>query len=187
VRNEDRTLALDDIVGLLAGAADVALGPGLEVSQLDHALQTATFVGAARPGDAELTVAALVHDLGHLLPGVGDEDHARAGADAVRSALGERVATLVGLHVEAKRYLVATDPGYGDMLAPDSTGSLVGQGGALRRSAASSFRARPLAEAALALRRADDRAKCAGVVVEPLEHWVRLLHQLSLGTSRTGT
>ena len=70
-----------------------------------------------------------MHDIGHLLPGVGDAAHASAGAEAVRAALGARVAGLVALHVEAKRYLVATEPGYGGGLGPDSVASLATQGG----------------------------------------------------------
>jgi predicted HD phosphohydrolase len=59
-------------------------------------------------------VALNIDDIGHLLSGVGDADHAEAGGAALWAALGQRVAELVGLHVEAKRYLVARrlDPGH---------------------------------------------------------------------------
>ena len=87
---------------------------GASFTHLDHALQTATLLRAevAERGQGEhddvLIVAGLVHDIGHLLPGVGDAEHDAAGAAGVRGALGERVAGLVGLHVAAKRYLVAS-------------------------------------------------------------------------------
>ena len=177
-------MTVEEIVALLATGADVGLGAGLAVSQLDHALQTAQFVAAAHPDDPELVAAALVHDLGHLLPGTSDEAHAQAGADAVRPVLGDRVAALVDLHVEAKRYLVAVEGWYRDRLAADSTSSLARQGGALSRASISSFRANPLADDALELRRADDRAKEAAARVEPLSHWVPLLQTLSRGGGR---
>ena len=72
-----------------------------------------------------------MHDIGHLLPGGTDQAHADDAARAVRRALGERVAGIVGLHIEAKRYLVATEDGYGGVLTRDSVISLQRQGGAI--------------------------------------------------------
>ena len=100
-------LDVDGIVDVLASGVDSPLGPGLPVTQLDHALQTAALLAHLHPGDDELAVAGLVHDIGHLLPGGTDEAHATDAAWAVRRALGDRVAATVGLHVAAKRYLVA--------------------------------------------------------------------------------
>jgi predicted HD phosphohydrolase len=91
----------------------------------------------------------------------------------------------VALHVDAKRYLVATDPGYADTLAADSAASLTNQGGSLSATEAEAFRARPLAGAALALRRADEGAKAKGRRVEGLDHWVPLLRKLSDGGGRS--
>ncbi len=128
-------LSVDEIERLLAGAAarPVEVGDGsgrvLAHTHLQHALQTAALLAAAHPDDAELAVAGLVHDLGHLLPGAVDETHAEVGAAAVRAALGERVAGLVGLHVAAKRYLAAEGGGYGRVLSADSTSSMMRQGG----------------------------------------------------------
>src|SRR6202046_5910690 len=106
-------LDVDGRIAVLARGADFPLSPGVPVSQLDHALQTAALLAHLHPGDDELAVAGLVHDIGHLLPGGTDEAHAADGARAVRRALGGRVGGAVGLHVAAKRYLVATEPGYG--------------------------------------------------------------------------
>ena len=181
---EAEALGLDEIVALLVGAADVPLGPG-SVSQLDHAVQTASLLANSHPDRPELAAAGLVHDIGHPLPGVTDETHAAAGAHAIRTALGRHVAAVVALHVEAKQYLVTTEPGYAGALAPDSTASLVHQGGTLSHAAVRAFRSKPLAGAALALRRADDRAKVAGARVEPLEHWVDVLRGLSSRSGRT--
>jgi predicted HD phosphohydrolase len=178
-------LTVDEILELLRSGAGVALAPGLALSQLDHALQTASSLSTTHPGDAELAAAGLVHDIGHLLPGVRDEAHAAAGAGAVRAALGGRVAGLVALHVDAKRYLMATDPGYADTLAADSAASLTHQGGSLSATEAEAFRVRPLADAALALRRADEGAKAVGRRVEGLDHWVPHLRKLSDGGGRS--
>ncbi len=124
-------LSVDEIVAVLESGADRPLGPGVAVTQLDHALQTAAALRHDHPDDIELAVAGLVHDLGQLLPGARDETHAHDGGAAVRGVLGERVAGIVALHVEAKRYLVATDGNYQALLTEDSVVSLGRQGGVL--------------------------------------------------------
>jgi predicted HD phosphohydrolase len=88
------------------------------LSELDHALQCADVLKAMAPADPELQIAGLLHDVGaaHNLEG----DHGRVGALAVRALLGERVAELIRLHVDAKRYLVTIDPVYRAKLSPVS-------------------------------------------------------------------
>ena len=172
-------LGVDELVQLLAGGATRPLHAGTSVSQLQHALQTAALLLQRHPDDLELAAAGLVHDVGHLMPGVDDEAHASAGAAAVRAALGDRVAGLVALHVEAKRYLVATEPGYGDELGSDSVASLATQGGSLSPEEAAAFAALPLAPEAMSLRRADDSGKVEGLVVGDLRSWVPLLRAVS--------
>ena len=193
-----RGLGVDDIVDLLASSAHLPVGPvgdGFSLTQLDHALQTGALLRRECPDDPELAAAGLVHDIGHLIGGVGDEAHPRAGADAVRAALGERVAGLVALHVEAKRYLMATEPGY--ELAPDSVASLAAQGGAMSPAEAAAFEALPLAPAAVRLRRADEGGKRAaraarrqggeaGLEVQDLGSWVPMLRGLSERGGATG-
>jgi predicted HD phosphohydrolase len=172
-------LDADQMIEVLATGVDFALSPGVPVSQLDHALQTAALLAHLHPGDDELAAAGLVHDLGHLLPGGTDEAHADDAARAVRRALGERVAGIVGLHIEAKRYLVATDPDYGGMLTNDSVVSLQRQGGAMRQQDAEAFLAQQWATDAVTLRRADDSGKVEGLVVRDLASWAPLLHAVS--------
>ncbi len=177
VRVPTDELDVEGILTLLASGARRPLRPGTAVTQLDHALQTASSLEHAVSDDPALAVAGLVHDIGHLMPGVGDEEHAQAAADAVRATLGERVAGLVALHVTAKRYLVATDPGYGGVLAADSVDSLAVQGGPLSDAEASRFAALPLAEDAVRLRRADDGGKLEALAVQDLDHWAHRLRQ----------
>jgi len=162
-------LTLGDIERLLAAGADRPVTGSH--SQLDHALQTAAVLRERVPGVEELAVAGLVHDIGHLLPGVDDASHAAAGAAAVREALGERVAGLVGLHVEAKRYLVASEGTYGGELAPDSVSSLALQGGPMSADECVVFSALPYAAAAVELRRADESGKVPGLVIPGLGEW----------------
>ena len=174
------------IVEVLASGADHGLGPGVPVSQLDHALQTAALLAHHHRGDDELAVAGLVHDIGHLLPGGTDEAHASEAAGAVRWALGERVAATVGLHVEAKRYLVATEDAYGGVLTTDSAVSLGRQGGAMTGEEAAAFLARPWGADAVALRRADDSGKASGLVVGKRASWVPILQEVSRRAGASG-
>ena len=174
------SLSVDELVDLLATVGPARqLSPTVAVSQLDHALQTAALLEQAHRDDAELAVAGLVHDIGHLLPGGTDEAHAGDAATAVRAALGERVAGIVGLHVEAKRYLVGAEGGYDGELSNDSVVSLRRQGGSLGAEDAEAFARLPLAGDAVALRRADDRGKAEGLEVHPLDWWVPRLRAVS--------
>jgi predicted HD phosphohydrolase len=183
------TLSVEEIGALLAAAANrpVEVGDGSgrvqDFSHLDHALQVAAVL-RAEGAEGELAVAGLVHDIGHLLPGVGDPEHAEAGAAAVRAVLGERVAGLVGLHVEAKRYLVASEDAYGGELSADSTASLARQGGAMSTEERAAFESLPLSGDAVWLRRADERGKVPGLHVGDLEEWMALVATVADGHGR---
>ncbi|HUE05859.1 MAG TPA: inositol oxygenase family protein [Acidimicrobiales bacterium] len=177
--HDEPELSVEEIVAVLADGEGRPLSPGQPVTQLEHALQTAALLRREVPDDLELAVAGLVHDLGQLLAGGRDESHAADGAAAVRMALGERVAGIVALHVEAKRYLVATDDNYKAELAGDSVVSLGRQGGVLTSGEVAAFLARPRASDAVTLRRADDRGKVEGLGVDGLDHWVPLLRAVS--------
>jgi predicted HD phosphohydrolase len=173
-------LSVDEIVAVLARGEARPLSPDQPVTQLEHALQTATILRRDHPRDVELALAGLVHDIGQLLPESRDETHAVEGAAAVRAALGERVAGIVALHVEAKRYLVATDGNYKERLAGDSVVSLGRQGGVLTSGEVAAFLAQPWAGDAVTLRRADDGGKVVrGLGVHALDQWVSLLQEVS--------
>jgi predicted HD phosphohydrolase len=179
-------LSIDEIVLLLEDGAQHLVevpdvgdgGRALSHTHLEHALQTAAVLRSWVPGDDELVVAGLVHDLGQLLPGAGDARHAEAGAAAVRGALGERVAELVRLHVPAKRYLVSAEAGYGSDLAPDSVASLALQGGPMSAEERSAFETEIWAADALTLRRADESGKVEGLKVEELATWIPVLREV---------
>jgi predicted HD phosphohydrolase len=186
VENGAVTLDRDDIERLLASGASRPVEVGDEddprampLSHLDHALQTAAVLEEQFPDDPEFAVAGLVHDIGHLLAGVGDAEHAEAGAAAVRAALGERVAELVGLHVAAKRYLVARQEDYGGALAADSVVSLALQGGPMSADERAAFERQPYFDDAVTLRRADESGKVDGLVVRGLAEWMPIVRQVA--------
>src|SRR5215469_8285650 len=97
------------------------------VSQTAHALQAATLAEGEGAAPA-LVAAALLHDVGHLLakrrdPGE-DDRHEEIGWGFLKATFGPAVAEPVRLHVPAKRYLCAVEPGYFDILSPASVRSL---------------------------------------------------------------
>lgn len=127
------------------------------VDEWDHALQCAA-QAMSDGADDELVLAAALHDIGHspLLGGPHVADHSGPAGRWITSRFGERTGWLAAAHVEAKRYLVATDPGYARGLSATSVASLADQGGA---EADPEFAAHPWHGDALRLRRYDDAAK----------------------------
>jgi [1-hydroxy-2-(trimethylamino)ethyl]phosphonate dioxygenase len=151
---------------------------GEPVSQLEHALQAAYHAEQADASDA-LVVAALLHDVGHLihrLPedaadhGV-DTRHEQLGQAWLRQYFGPAVTEPVRLHVSAKRYLCATDSGYLAQLSPASLQSLQLQGGPFNDVEIRQFEDNPWCRDAVALRRWDDLAKVPGMAVPALGHY----------------
>jgi phosphonate degradation associated HDIG domain protein len=152
------------------------------VSQRAHALQCAAL--AEQEGAAPtLIAAALLHDIGHMLHKEGegaalrgiDDKHELIAWKHLERLFGPAVAEPVHLHVDAKRYLCATDAGYHASLSPASQRSLALQGGAFTAAEAESFGQRPHAEDAVRLRRWDDLAKVPGRATPPLTHFRRYL------------
>ena len=83
------------------------------------------------------------------------------------------------LHVAAKRYLCATEPGYAAALSPASVYTLGVQGGPMHGAELAEFEANPYAAAAVRVRRWDDAAKDPEAQVPPLEHFVPVLRALA--------
>lgn len=154
------------------------------VSQLQHALQAA-LLAEQSGGDAALVTAALLHDIGHMVHGLG-EDPAADGIDDRHEELGRAylaglfppaVTEPVRLHVAAKRYLCGTEPDYFAKLSPDSVRSLALQGGPMSAEEAAAFRARPHADAAVRLRRFDEAAKVKNLPTPPVAHFLPYLRE----------
>ena len=160
---------------------------GEPVTQLEHALQTAT-LAEGQGADDELVTACLLHDLGHLLQEMGesptlrgvDDVHQYAALPFLRGLFGDRVLGGIQLHVDAKRYLCATVPGYQAALSPDSQRSLVLQGGVFSTEQAANFIARPGAANAVKLRQWDDLAKVEGATTPPLQHFLARAQRCTL-------
>jgi len=151
---------------------------GEGITQLAHALQCATL--AERNGaPASEIVAALLHDIGHMVHDL-PETIAEQGVDAQHESIGAAwlsqyfnadVADPVRLHVAAKRYLCAAEPGYFELLSPASVLSLELQGGPMDAREQAEFRAEPGGEAAIRLRRLDDEGKDIDMRTPPLAHF----------------
>ena len=171
-------LSLHDIETLFArrGAEQYA---GEPVTQLEHALQTAA-LAEGEGADDELITASLLHDLGHLLHDLGesptlrgvDDVHQYAALPFLRGLFGERVLGAIRLHVDAKRWLCFSRPGYRDALSADSQRSLRLQGGIFDAAQAEAFISHSGASDAVRLRLWDDLAKSAGAATPPLAHFM---------------
>ncbi len=159
------------------------------VSQLEHALQCAHLAEQAGASTA-LTVAALLHDLGHLLAAErdnrADDDlscddlHQYIALPFLRGLLPDAVLEPIRLHVDAKRYLCHAEAGYWDNLSPASKRSLELQGGVFTAFEADQFLQLSFSNDALKLRRWDDLAKVPGLRTPPLAWYTDQLAQVAL-------
>jgi gamma-butyrobetaine dioxygenase len=164
------------------GAADYL---GEPVTQATHMLQAAALAERAGAGPA-LIAAALLHDVGHftgtltgrdLMQGT-DNRHNEQGAKWLAQWFGLEVTEPVRLHVEAKRYLCAIEPGYFHRLSPASVYTLAVQGGPMQEDEAAAFAANRFAADACAVRRFDDAAKDPDAPTPDFEHFAPVLAAL---------
>jgi phosphonate degradation associated HDIG domain protein len=158
------------------------------VSMTEHGLQAAHFAREAGAPPA-LIVAALLHDVGHLVEDVAkdiaewttDAGHERVGGEWLARRFPPAVAEPVRLHVPAKRYLLATDAGYVGMLSPASVITLNLQGGPMSAREAAQFETEPFHRDAVLVRRCDDQGKVAGLRTPRLEDFGPMIEALALG------
>lgn len=161
-----------------------------EVTQLDHALQTAAHA-RAEGAEPALVAAALLHDVGHLLVlragGVADGDvevdlaHEARGARWLARLFPAAVTGPIALHVAAKRYRCAVDPAYHASLSAGSVRSLVRQGGPMDDGEKARFERNPAHLDAVRLRSWDDAGKDLAVTVPALASYRPLLESLAEG------
>lgn len=149
---------------------------GEAVTQMEHALQAATFAKRNNASDALIT-ACLLHDIGHLLHELPDDapDH---GVDDLHEELAalflnkyfvQEVVEPVKLHVQAKRYLCFVDPNYYNTLSEPSRQSLALQGGIMNEDEATDFEKFQNYKEAVLLRTWDDLAKDPAMQTDPIE------------------
>lgn len=137
-------------------------------TQEEHALMTA-YMAQLNGASQAVVVAAFLHDLGHLLLNehagrddflASDKHHEQIGYRfLLRNGFPEEVTEPVRLHVDAKRFLCASDPAYYDGLSEASKRSLELQGGRLTEDEVAAWSVRPFGQAAAELRRWEDEGK----------------------------
>jgi phosphonate degradation associated HDIG domain protein len=158
---------------------------GEAITVAEHSLQSAHFARVAGASDA-LVIAALLHDMGHLLGCVADDlgewdidaHHELIGSQWLATHFGPEVFEPVRLHVAAKRYLCATDLTYFRRLSAASVLTLRLQGGPMSATEASSFEADTYHRDAILLRQCDDQGKVVGLETPGFEHYRELIERL---------
>lgn len=180
--NADPVLAIARLFATV-GTSDYL---GEPISQAAHMLQAAALAEAAG-APSPLVAAALLHDVGHftgtvtgrdLMQGT-DNKHGDQGAAWLGQWFGPEVTEPVRLHVAAKRYLCATEPGYFERLSPASVYTLGVQGGPMQGAELAEFEAYPYAAAAIRVRRWDDAAKDPEAKPPPFSHFAGRLRALA--------
>ncbi|HLW94341.1 MAG TPA: hypothetical protein VKS25_03100 [Solirubrobacteraceae bacterium] len=177
--------ARETVDEILAACESMAGLPydGEPVDQLEHALQCA-WIASGESDDDEFVVACLLHDIARAPAVAGvvydrpGEHHGAEGRRWLQPRVGARPAWLAEQHVPAKRYLVATDPGYRAKLSEVSLRTLEAQGGPMSAEEVAAFENNPDWAAAVQLRLIDDRGKVVGLEVPGLESYRALLEEV---------
>jgi len=155
---------------------------GESVTELQHALQCATFAQQAHEPPV-VVAAALLHDYGHLCHQLGediaehgvDARHEHVGANLLRGLFSDEIVDAGRLHVAAKRYLCWKERAYFDDLSDASRKSLHLQGGPMSETEAREFEREPHFELAVRVRRYDDMGKVPGMRTPDLDSFRPLL------------
>lgn len=159
---------------------------GEPVSQASHMMQCA--MQAINEGaDTELVLGAFLHDIGHLLRhrqkteamgNYGVVNHEGIGAEYLRSnGFSERICAVVEKHVDAKRYLVAAQPGYKEKLSFASLQTLEWQGGAMNESEEAAFEKHPFFKDIIRVRLWDEGAKDMNAKTLPLDYFINAIKE----------
>ncbi len=152
----------------------------------EHGLQAAHFA-AADGAPPALVLAALLHDVGHLIADVpediadwkSDAHHEELGARWLATRFAREISEPVRLHVPAKRYLCATNPAYFAKLSSASVITLELQGGPMSAAQIGAFETEEYHREAVLVRLWDDRGKVEGLVTRPLEEYRGLIESLA--------
>jgi phosphonate degradation associated HDIG domain protein len=156
---------------------------GERVTQHQHAVQAAHCAVEAKADD-ELVVAALLHDIGHLLGGdfhaeIGVIDHDQSCVEWLKTrGFSPRLIALVSGHVSAKRYLVTVRPGYFEKLSESSVRTLALQGGPMSAEEVRAFEEGPYFKDLLRLRSWDEQAKDPDAVVPGLDRYLGMIGEV---------
>lgn len=156
---------------------------GEEVSQLEHALQAAQ-LAEDNGEDKDMILAALLHDIGHLLTYESEGDFNKIGEYGIRhheshgeewlkrNGVRDPIPELVGSHVISKKWL-CRDKQYYEKLSEASKHTLRDQGGPMTDEEEKEYFSKPLHQKYTQLRLYDDSAKVKGKKTKNLEYFLR--------------
>ena len=174
---------VETILGIFGRGGESAYF-GEAVSVVEHGLQAALFArqeGAEEP----LILAALLHDVGHLVVPAPDSlsawrhdaQHEISGSQWLSQWLRPAVTEPIRMHVAAKRYLCATAASYFERLSAASRLTLELQGGPMSEHEAALFKQQPFFREALKLRLWDERAKVEGLQAGKLDDYRAMIER----------
>lgn len=157
---------------------------GEPISQTSHMIQCA-MLAMDEDADIELVLGAFFHDIGHMLghrqkaplmDNYGLVNHELIGADYLKEAgFSERICDVVDMHVQAKRYLVATESSYKEKLSEASWQTLQWQGGPMTSSEVEKFGQHPFFDDIIKVRLWDEEAKKKDAALIPLNTFRNLI------------
>jgi putative nucleotidyltransferase with HDIG domain len=161
---------------------------GEDISQLEHALQTADILKNSLPFCPSLIVSGLLHDVGHLVAlkrniecgEFGVKNHEKIGSDYLRElGLPKPIPEIVESHVEIKRYLTRNKNYYLN-LSRASKETLKEQGGPMTDQEAKEYEDKNQFEirSYLMLRNADDQAKVVGKATPSFDFFLNYLDDI---------
>jgi predicted HD phosphohydrolase len=175
----------DEIFGLFETAkAQEYLGE--DITLIEHMVQCGDLAKSSRAPDW-LVVAALLHDVGHILipdaqeaqDAGSDRHHDEVGASWLALRFPNNVVQAVKLDVDAKKYLVATNPEYFEKLSDASKATLKIQGGAFSARECEDFLRQDFADEAVQLRLWDDAAKVRGMSDATLDRFRDVIEKVA--------
>lgn len=163
--------------------AEEYLGEPVTISE--HMLQCAE-LAELEGADDDLIAAALLHDIGHFTHEFAadaaehdiDSVHEEAGARVIERFFPPLVTDCVRYHVDAKRYLCATDPDYYAKLSDASVHSLKLQGGPMTKEEVADFAKNPHLDAILRVRIWDDIGKDPDHSAPSFAHYAPVLQRV---------
>lgn len=166
---------------------------GEKVSQLEHALQAAKLADDENY-EEEVIIAALFHDIGHLMKTENDDakmgifgtkNHEFIGAEfLLKNGFSKKMYELVIGHVRTKKYLVYKFPEYKTSLSEASLKTLEYQGGAMTEAEAEKFEKDELFHLHLKMREWDDKAKIPGLKTKSIAEYKLMAFNLLHSTNR---
>ena len=174
---------VDSIIQLYNDKGDVEYDIGEKVSQIEHGLQAAD-TAREKGYDVETQIAALLHDIGHLLDAekmadLGIKDHEKVASDHLKElGFPDKVCQLVRNHVNGKKYLIAVNKDYNDNLSNASRQTLKHQGGPMSKKEQKEFEKGPYFQDHLNFRELDEIAKVENKITNTFQFYQPIMIQL---------